>query len=97
MVFYSILLGIWLLLSKGLIKMGIPIPKSFQKYLLFVAATQRMENITPLELFTCITAFIGGTKGMDCLDDNSQNMLRAYFKRWNLVDFTVKEEDHVAG
>ena len=74
--------------------MGIPIPISFRKYMLFVAATQRMENITPLELFTCITAFIGETKGMDCLDDNSQNMLRAYFKRWNLIDFTGRKEDN---
>lgn len=68
--------------------MPINVPESFKPYLLLISTTQRMEQITPLELFTCISAFIGHKKGTDYLDDPAYKRLKAYCKRWNLVDFT---------
>ena len=73
--------------------MAIKVPENFQQYLLLIAATQRMGKITPLELFTCITAFIGKKRGLSYLDEAGQRLIKAYFARWNLEDFTIMGEE----
>jgi hypothetical protein len=54
-----------------------------------------MEKITPLEIFTCVTAFIGKKQGTDYLDEPAYLRLKAYCKRWGLEDFTDDWEKEV--
>lgn len=75
--------------------MPIKVPDSFKPYLLLIASTQRMEKITPLEIFTCVNAFVGRKKGTDYLDEPAYHRLKAYCNRWNLEDFTDDWEKEI--
>jgi len=72
-------------------KIRIPVPDTFKRYLILIASCQNMELISPYEMFTNVTAYIGEARSFDCLEREKFKKLRAYLKKWNLVDFTEEK------
>ena len=72
-----------------------PLPSSMHNLLVFVAAMQNFELIPPIELSMNINAYIVECRGAQCLEIDKKKKLKAYLKKWKLVDFTeyVKGEN----